>query len=217
MRFFGKAVLTFSMVTLLASPAWAQGRGGGGFGMFGGAMLTNKGVQKELKVDDAQAEKLDAFVKEFRAKHRPEFEKVRELPEDQRREKMRELGRSSNEEMLKDLKDVLKPEQVKRFVQIQLQQAGPGVFTRPHVQENLKLTDDQKSKLRAIDEELGQSMRGVSRESAGDRQGAMKKAADLRKQAKEKAMALLSDEQKSTWKELTGEPFEFKFERRPAN
>ena len=40
----------------------------------------------------------------------------------------------------------------------------------------------------------------------------MQKMADLRKKGNEKAMALLSDAQKTSWKELTGDPFEIKLE-----
>ena len=214
MRPIGKAVLAFSLVTLMTSPAWAQG--GRGFGMMGG-LFTNKSVQKELKTDDAQSEKLNAFVKEFQDKHRPDFEKVRELPQDERREKMQELNRTLNPELMAGVKDILKPEQVTRFQQIQLQQGGPGALSRPHVQEKLKLTDDQKSKAREINEELQSSSREAFQSSQGDREGAMKKVADLRKQANEKVQALLTDDQKKTWKEMTGEPFEVKFERPAAN
>ena len=44
----------------------------------------------------------------------------------------------------------------------------------------------------------------------------MKKIADLRKQATEKAVAVLTDEQKKSWKDLIGEPFEVKFEPPPG-
>ena len=36
--------------------------------------------------------------------------------------------------------------------------------------------------------------------------------AAMRKEAMEKITAVLTDDQKKTWKEQTGEPYEFKFE-----
>lgn len=45
----------------------------------------------------------------------------------------------------------------------------------------------------------------------------MGKLQALRKEALEKVVASLTDDQKKSWKELTGEPFEIKFERRPNN
>lgn len=47
-----------------------------------------------------------------------------------------------------------------------------------------------------------------------DREGGMKKMVELRKQATEKAVGVLTDEQKKTWKEMTGEPFEVVYEPR---
>ena len=44
----------------------------------------------------------------------------------------------------------------------------------------------------------------------------MAKIAELRKATLAKVEAKLTDEQKTTWKELLGAPFEIKFEPRPA-
>ena len=46
----------------------------------------------------------------------------------------------------------------------------------------------------------------------------MKKITELRKEANDKATALLTEDQKKSWKDLTGEPFEYKPEPpRPRN
>ena len=78
---------------------------------------------------------------------------------------MQEMGQAMNAEVRKGLTDILKPEQVKRFEQIQLQQMGVlGAPAMPRVQEALNLTDDQKSKLRTIQEEQREAMtRAASR------------------------------------------------------
>ena len=131
MRTFGKMVLAFGLVGLLVAPAQVQ-RPGGGRGFGGPAapaaavprLLTNKGVQQELKIDDEQAEKLDAFAQEHGEKQREQFQKLQDIPQDERRAKMQELGQAMNADLRKGLAEVLKPEQVKRFEQIQLQQMG---------------------------------------------------------------------------------------------
>jgi len=222
MRTFSKMILASGLVVLMVAPAMAQrpGRGFGGFGGGGsGAMLVaNKGVQQELKVDEAQAEKLDALAQELGDKQRAEFQKLQDVSQDERREKMQEIGQAMNADLRKGLDKVLKPEQVKRFEQIQLQQSGINAFAMPRVQEDLKLTDEQKSKFREISEEQSQAIRGAFSGARDDREGAMRKVADARKQANEKAQAVLTDDQKKTWKEMTGEPFEVRFEfRRPNN
>ena len=216
MRTFSKWVLALGLVALSASPALAQR--GGGFGRGGGAMLlSNKGVQQELRADDAQAEKLDALAQEIGQKQREEFQKLQDLPDDQRREKMMELGRSMNTEVHKRLPEILRPQQVKRFTQIQLQSAGVNAFATPHVEDELKLTSDQKSKIHEINEDLNQSMRDAFSAGQSDREAAMQKITQLRKQGMDKVVALLTDDQKKAWRDMTGEPYEVKFERRPNN
>jgi Spy/CpxP family protein refolding chaperone len=219
MRTFGKAVLAIGMVALMAGPARAQGRGFGMFGGGGGVMLlSNKGVQKEVKATDEQVSKLDAFAEEMRTKQREAFQGFQDLSTEERRTKMQEVGRKIREDVNKGLADILKPEQVKRFQQIEIQSAGAQAFAMPNVQAALKLTDDQKSKLDGINQETMQAMRDAREEAGGDMEVMMKKGAEIRKKAADKALALLTDSQKATWKEMTGEPFEVKFEApRPRN
>jgi len=219
MRTFGKLALACGLVILAAAPAQAQqGRGFGG-GMFGGGamLLSNKGVQKEIKATDEQAGKLDSLAEELRGKQREAFQGNQGLSPEERREKMQEFQKTLQADINKGLGEILKPEQVKRFHQIQTQTAGAGAFTTSRVAEALKLTDDQKSKVREINQETFQAMGNLRQEFQNDREGAMKKMAELRKTATEKAVELLTDEQKATWKELTGEPYEVKFEPRPNN
>ncbi len=222
MRTFGKMVLACGLVGLLVAPAQAQRPGGGrGFGGPGGGggdplmLLTNKSVQEELKVEGTQAEKLNTFTRGLMEKRREQFQKLQDVPQDEVRAKMREMGQAMNADVRKGLADVLKPEQVKRFDQIQLQQMGVlGAPDLPRVQEALNLTDDQKSKLRSVQEEqreaMGELFRGGG--GGGDRTAAREKMTSLRKKGTDKAMAVLTDSQKSSWKELTGEPFEIKLE-----
>jgi len=210
MRMLGKAVLALGVAALLAGPAQAQGFRGG----FGGGSLsflaTNKGVQKELKVSDDQAQKIQQWSQEFGEKMR---EKFQEIPQEERREKMPALMREMNEQAQKDLKGILKDDQMTRLEQIALQQRGPeAAMNDPKLAEKLKLTDDQKSKIRTILEDSRAQM--PSRDDfQNDREAAMKKMADVRKESREKVMNVLTSEQKETWKEMTGAPFEVRFER----
>ena len=183
--------------------------------MGGGAMLlSNKSVQKELKVSDEQVEKLNTLATETMAKNRERFQGLQDATPEERQSKMRE----AQAELTKSLDGVLKPEQVKRFNQIELQVGGLMVFNQPRVAEALKVTDEQKEKIRGIAEEARGAM--PSREDAqADPAAAMKKRTEITKGATEKVMALMTEDQKKEWKELTGEPFDYKPEpfRRPQN
>ncbi len=164
-------VLALGVAAVLAVPAFAQQpkrKGGGGFGMGGGAgLLMNEGVQKELKLTDEQTAKVESIARDVREKHQGDFAKLQDLDAQERREKMAELGRTMNGETNKALADVLKPEQMKRYHQIQLQAQGVQAFASPEVQSKLKLTADQKEKLQAIGQESMGQMRELFQGGGG--------------------------------------------------
>jgi len=216
MRMRVTTILTFAAALTMAVTAEAQGPRGRGLGMMGGGgymLLGNKSVQQELKLSDEQAEKATKLINDVQAKTR---EKMEGLSQEERREKGREIFEAANEEAKSGAKDILKPEQTARLDQISLQARGLQAFTDSKIQEKLKLTDDQKSKLKDIEEDVRSQSRELFQGFQNDREGTMQKFAALRKESLGKAVALLTDEQKATWKEMTGEPFEVKFERRPG-
>lgn len=216
MRTFGIMALTLAAAIVSAAPAQAQGpRGRGGMGFGGGyTLLGNKSVQQELKLEGEQAEKISKTVSEINAKAR---EKSQDLPQEERREKGAEIFRAANEEVKAIAKAELKAEQLTRLEQIIRQNQGLQAFADPATAEKLSLTDDQKSKVREIAQESGTKMREIFQDAGGDRQAAGEKFRALQKESLEKALATLTDDQKKTWKELTGEPFEVKFEFRQRN
>lgn len=217
MRTFGIMALTLGAAVVITAPtAQAQGfRGGfGGAGFGGYGLLSNKSVQQELKLEGEQAEKVSKIVSEIGAKTR---EKLQDIPQEERREKSAGIQRAANEEIKAAVKGDLKAEQITRLEQIIRQNQGLQAFADPTIAEKLSLTGDQKAKIREIGQEITEKSRELFQSAGEDRQAAMGKFQALRKEALEKVVASLTDDQKKGWKELTGEPFEIKFERRPNN
>jgi hypothetical protein len=203
--------LVLGVAVLLAGPTPAQQRRGGPGGFGPGAMLQNPDVQKELKISDEQKEKIQAASKKVNDKYADDRAKLRDAPQEERFEKMRELNQKVSADLDKELADILKPEQIKRYKQLQVQQRGLQAFNDPEVQKALKLTDDQKDKLKTIGEDARKEMAGLREEFQSNREGAMKKMTMIRKESMDKAISVLSDEQKTAWKDMTGAPFEFRF------
>ena len=77
----------------------------------------------------------------------------------------------------------------------------------------LKLTDEQKEKVRAFRARWVKKCVVYSAAATSD---SAKKMAALRKEFTAKGVAILTDDQKKEWKELTGEPFEFSARRASA-
>jgi Spy/CpxP family protein refolding chaperone len=203
-------LLAFAAAALLASPAFAQPPGGGrgGMQMRGGGgigmLLGNASVQEELKLDDKQKEK----IKEFTAKQREAQQGLRDLDQEERRAKMQELNKHAES----FAKEVLTPEQNKRIQQIVIQTAGLRAFAMENVAKELKLTDEQKEKIKTLSDDLQKDVRELF-QGGGDAQENMQKVQSLNKEFMTKAAGVLTDEQKKHWTEMTGKPFTVRMQR----
>lgn len=221
MQQLAKYVLGLGVIAFLAAPALAQppggGRGFGGFGGMRGGLISNKSVQKELKLTDEQVKKAEEAIKAVNDKHPFNRQELESLSDEERRAKFQERAKVVGEETNKALTSILQPEQLKRYHQIQLQQRGVQAFEDSEVQKKLALTDDQKDKIKTIAEDLRKEMREIFQPGGGgNRQEAFQKMRTLSKEALENTAAVLNDTQKKTWKEMTGEPFEIKFDGPPG-
>jgi hypothetical protein len=206
------------LVGLAAVPARAQHKDFvNGFYIGGEPMLAYKAVQAELKVSPEQAAGLDAIVTEVFTRLREEDRRNWGLPPEVRLKKTRELRQIVLPEMHATVATILSPDRLKRFTQIQLQQAGIGAYNRPSVQAKLGLTDEQIKKFKEIYSEMARNINEIIKNgvenAAADRDEDTKKIDELKKQAAQEAHALLTESQKAMFKGMTGEPFEVKHER----
>jgi len=208
-----KLVIGFGALALLCTPAFAQGQGRGGFGMGGGPfMLGNPSVQKELKFTEEQTSKAQTALTEIREAHQAEFP-GRDVDQAERATKMAALNKTMNAEAIKALN--LTETQVKRYNQISLQARRGQAFVDPEVVSKLKITDDQKKQIQELNQDTMAKSREIFQNAGDDRAAAMKQLQDLQKETGTKVMALLTDDQKKAWKEMTGEPFEMVMAPRP--
>jgi Spy/CpxP family protein refolding chaperone len=211
MRNLWRASLTLAVVALIAAPALAQRPGGGGRGFGGGNLLTNKSVQEELKLDDAQKKKVEEVSKKIRELM---TEKTKGIAREDLREKMPAIMKEINAESTKLLADCLKPEQTKRYKQIQLQQQGTRAFSSEEVQTALKLTTEQKDGIKKIGEDARKAIEEQTKDlERTDFQKRTEIRNKVNKESEGKIAATLTSEQKKTWTEMVGEKFEVKFER----
>lgn len=201
------ALLVLSMSLALAQ---GQGRRGGGLQQGGLQLLRIEEVQKELKMTPEQVAKLDAKQQEVRtatqAARGANFQQ--QSPEERAKanEKIREI-------QTKAVNEILDATQQKRFRQLELQQAGPSAVTRKDVADELKLTEEQVTKIREIQtkmqEETRAARQGVDFQDADARTKMTEKVQEIQKTSGEKVVALLTDKQKEQWKGMLGESFKF--------
>jgi gas vesicle protein len=212
MRFFGRFVLTVGALALLASPALAQGRGGSGGGAAGFLMAPN--VQKDLKLTDTQVKKVQETLREIAERHQGDYTALRDASPDVRWTKIATLNETVSDEVKSALS--FSAEQSKRFDQIGLQAHGLNSFATRCVDDKLKLTDDQKSKIREIAEATRSSFASASDRDSSEqeRTDARNKRAAAHKENMAKVQSLLTDDQKQGWQELIGEPIHIEYPAR---
>jgi len=202
----------FGLAACFTNTAHAQG-GRGGMGMMGGPnavqLLTNKGVQKELKLTDEQIEKAEKASTELGEKMQERRQDLQNVDQAERMEKMQAMMAEMRTEAKKSANEILKDDQKKRFEQIAYQAQGVGAYADPEVQAKLKMTDEQKSKVKDAMDESMQQMRSAFQDNQGDREAMQKRMTEIRTEMTNKVTALLTDDQKKMWKDMTGEKFDY--------
>src|SRR5262245_3299319 len=202
---------TVALLMLSATALTQQPRPGFGGAMArGGALmiLQSEDVQKELKLTDEQKGKVAEVAKTYRGK----IMELINLPEGERAVKANELAKAAADDAKKFKTEVLKPDQARRLRQIELQTGGLAALGADEdLQKELKLSDEQKIKLKALFEEQQKELQELAAGAFGNPKAAketQEKIATLRKENLEKAVALLNDEQKKAWTEMQGPKFE---------
>jgi hypothetical protein len=197
--------LALLAAALLAGSASAQRRGGGGGGRE--VLLRMPEVQAELKLTDEQKTKVTEMLGQLRGGRRGQGGGFRNLSPEEREKQLAE--RRANEQ--KQLQAILNTDQLKRYRELQLQRQGLTALRDTALQDELKLTTDQRSKVAGVLTEQAEEMRKIRQGAGGggDRAALRTETAALRKKTEEKLEALLTDDQKKQWKEMLGAPFKF--------
>jgi hypothetical protein len=180
-------------------------------GGFPYQLLQHPEVQKELKLESEQLQKIEQIRRAVHEKHQEEQGRLRNLGLEERRWKAAALASKVSEEIMQAVDRVLQPGQSKRLEQIHLQQQGLRAFSDPRVDKVLRLTDKQKVQVKKIGEDAVKEARMLFRTTAQSGfPETLKKIETVRRKAIEQAVGLLTDEQRKGWKQLIGEPFEVK-------
>jgi Spy/CpxP family protein refolding chaperone len=210
-----QSVFVLVLAALLTVPALAQPPGALPVPPpidFVGALMT-KSVQEELKLTAEQVNDVSAAVRKVREKYQDNLAKLRTLePKEQA-----ELLAIVDDETRKAAAEILKPEQAKRLNQIELQIQGLYALRSEEVAKDLKLTDDQKDKIKGVVAKYQKDCAALAKEfpegisvDTKALHAYLQKVHTLAKSALADMEKVLNDDQCRKWQELTGAPFEFK-------
>jgi Spy/CpxP family protein refolding chaperone len=220
------SILSGLMLAFVATASFAQffGGGGGAGGLGGmrmpaGMLLTMPEVLRELNVTDAQKTQMEEIRGEVQkdiqsAVSGIDFQALRDMSQEDRDKKIAEL-RTMAEGLSKKIdakvEKVLDEKQMARLKQLQIQREGAAAFTRPEVVTKLALTDDQKAKIKKIQDDARPQGRAAFNRNASpeERQAAISKMQQSRAKVLKDIMDVLNDDQLLAWTELTGKEFKF--------
>jgi hypothetical protein len=209
---------------LSASAAQAQGPGGSRGGGRGGgstSLLRIPEVQKELKIDEAQKDLIDQVNQEMDGKRRQMFESSQNLSREERGRlfqspEMQAKFQALGQETEKKIAEILDKKQMARLKQLSIQQAGTSALYRKEVQDELKFTADQRTKLQAQEEAQRDAFRQAfqgfqpgQQMTDAERAEIRKRFDDMRIQNEAKLMGILTEAQKKQFTAMQGAPFKF--------
>jgi serine/threonine protein kinase len=181
-----------------------------GLGQF--PLLTEPDVQKALGLSPDQARRVKALADRRAEQWRQGMKDPHQLTREQRQQRTLEVARTTE----KAVAEILDPGQAARLRQValQLRLRGPDGFTSPEVADALKLTKDQRQRIRTIHEDAERAMWVKLRQGMGQG-GPPCHPEDLWGNIEGKVMPLLTAAQTARWRELTGEPFTGEVRFRP--
>ena len=213
-RFGLLAIVAVAILSITSIASAQPGRGGRGGGFFGGGqssgleLINDENVRKELDLVDDQVSKLREIQgragEEMRAAFEGfDFQGLRDLSEEERDAKfapIRAKMEKVNADIQKDIDQVLLPQQRQRLKEIVVQsqirrQGTSGALTSGTLATELNITDEQKEKLRAKQEEVEQELQ--------------KEMEQLRLEARDKILSVLTAEQRAKLNSLMGSPVQF--------
>jgi hypothetical protein len=173
------------------------------------SVLAEPDARADLKLSEDQERQIGEILS-----HRPAPIRAQGLDADERRKLIETTNKEWSKVVAQDkaaAKAILNDAQRARVDQIVIQIWGIQAMGLPEVAEQLGLTDEQRTTLREINRSgpTAPSPVNLSRMTDEQRQKSIADWVAARNEVEAKMLGVLSDEQKSTFAEIRGEPFAF--------
>jgi hypothetical protein len=168
------------------------------------SLLMTETVRSEIKLTDAQTEKITSLQKEI---HEIGIKSFGLTPE----ERVKKTA-ETNIKIAKNLEALLRAEQVDRLLEILVQMTGPMILAETDVGKTIELTEDQKKQIKVIEGEFTETTQKMppppppanQAEFKPQRREGFKKLQPILKEANEKIQRILTPEQQQEFNRMKG-------------
>lgn len=169
-----------------------------------------EGVNRNLNLTQRQIDQLNDMNNRIQKDYTTRYDRISAIPENQRAARLQELDRQYRNEWMTGARDVFNENQLNRYRQLQYQNDRFNAFNDPDVQKRLNLTEDQRRQLREQIEWNDVQMRNWRDQAQTDRVKAQQLYQEYQRQYNERFNKFLTPDQQKTFREMVGEPYEFK-------
>jgi hypothetical protein len=163
-------------------------------------LLLQPAVCEDLKLSEDERDKIHKFAS-------AQWKKAQELSKLDEKARDREFAEMTKQNE-RFIAETLTDQQQKRLDEILLQVAGLLWVTRPEIAQKLDLSAEQKQRAAQFQKEARQEMEELIHSTSDAEKE--EELAELRQTSRQRLQTLLTDKQKSKWKEMSGEPLKGK-------
>jgi hypothetical protein len=173
--------------------------------------FSDPAIRRELKLNDTQYERLTRDYSQAWETYNKNFAELKkDLTEEQQRKQMQELSNSFYGTFNKGVDEVFAdPVARSRYNRLYWQYRGYSAFDDPVIEKKLDLTAEQRAAIRRYEAEYDQQLRDMRRDYAKDRAGVTKRYGTWWQQTRDRINETLTPQQRTTWAEFVGDPYDF--------
>lgn len=172
--------------------------------------FSDPGLRTHLRLTDDQFTRLNTIhTDQFNRFNTARGQLGADLTDQQRAQRMQELSTTFFRDFGTAANEVLSADQRQRFNQLGLQFRGFDAFNDPAVQQQLRLNEKQLEQFRRLGQDFNTQLSEISRGFETDRAGATRRFNDLRTNMGDRINSVLTNEQRTNFRGMVGEPFNF--------
>ena len=181
----------------------------GYYGYTQSPWFASPGIQQQLSLSNEQMTKLNQAYQQNWNDYSKGLNGLGAINEPERLKRIQDLSGNLNGQLGQTAQGVLKQSQYDRYQQLNLQHQGLNAFNDALVQDKLKLNADQLRRIHELGAKQNQMLTDLQRQAAVDPTAAAQQFQDFRRQNDLQLNSILTEQQRQTWQQLIGQPYDF--------